>query len=322
MVAPKGPKRTRSAAKLDEETRSALEQASAETEGGLHQAKAEEYARLNAEEALAEVQVALAAQAAVEQERQARLKAEQTLAEARLAPGVEAENTDLFLTAPGEEGGERRFSFIVRLTVDERSQPRRTEVEHHPSGQKDAFPGLDVERLSTFMQACISRLAFPEPAIPPVPSPAPVEAPTPQPLGPAASLTISEVGVFRTGVPNLMVLTLNVAEDFLVQIRFQLQGSEAPLLTAQASSYEMHVYTSEVTTGLSKLLTSYRGKLVGDVSEYTTQIEAPGLSPGLYRLITLVTLQEPVKMIGHYKGPIIQVVGVEQPTPGLLASQI
>jgi len=55
-----------------------------------------------------------------------------------------------------EEGIEQRISFIVRLTVDERGQPRRTEIEHAKSGEKEAFPGLDVQRLVAFMKACLS----------------------------------------------------------------------------------------------------------------------------------------------------------------------
>ena len=51
---------------------------------------------------------------------------------------------------------EKRISFILRLTVDEQGQPRRTEVEHARSGNKEAYPGLDLQRLAAFMEACIS----------------------------------------------------------------------------------------------------------------------------------------------------------------------
>ena len=87
---------------------------------------------------------------------QARAEAQRALAEARKAMGAEAENTEPLPTALGGEGAERRVTFIVRLTVDERGQPRRTEVEHAQSGKKETFPGLDVQRLAAFMKACIS----------------------------------------------------------------------------------------------------------------------------------------------------------------------
>ena len=57
---------------------------------------------------------------------------------------------------------EKRISFILRLTVDERGQPRRTEVEHARSGNKETYPGLDLQRLAAFMEACISLPNHPE----------------------------------------------------------------------------------------------------------------------------------------------------------------
>jgi len=69
---------------------------------------------------------------------------------------AEAANTEPLPTALGEEGAEWRVTFIIRLTVDEQGQPRRTEIEHARSGKKETFPGLDVQRLAAFMQACTS----------------------------------------------------------------------------------------------------------------------------------------------------------------------
>jgi hypothetical protein len=69
--------------------------------------------------------------------------------------GAEAEKTEPLPAALGEGGAERRVTFVVRLTVDEQGQPRRTEVEHAKSGEKETFPGLDVQRLVAFMKACI-----------------------------------------------------------------------------------------------------------------------------------------------------------------------
>jgi hypothetical protein len=70
--------------------------------------------------------------------------------------GIEAEDMEPPSAALSEEGTERRITFIIRLTVDERGQPRRTEIEHAQSGQKETFPDLDVQRLAAFMKKCIS----------------------------------------------------------------------------------------------------------------------------------------------------------------------
>jgi hypothetical protein len=74
----------------------------------------------------------------------------------RPAAKPQAENAKPPPTTLGEEGTERRITFIIRLTVDERGQPRRTEIEHAQSGQKEILPDLDVQRLAAFMQKCIS----------------------------------------------------------------------------------------------------------------------------------------------------------------------
>jgi len=179
MAAQEVSQRKRPAAKLAEETRVELEKARAEVEAALARAKDEKRARLKAEEVLAEAQKALAAaRAEVEGERQARVKIEQAraeaqraLAKARQAMGTEAENTELPPTALGEEEAERRVTFIVRLTVDERGQPRRTEVEHAQSCKKETFAGLDVQRLVAFMKACINPPDYPGTDNPPITSP-------------------------------------------------------------------------------------------------------------------------------------------------------
>lgn len=87
---------------------------------------------------------------------QARAKAERTLEQIRKAMDTKEEHGNLPPSTPEEEGIEQRISFILRLTVDERGQPRRTEVEHAQSGKKETFSGLDVQRLVAFMKACIS----------------------------------------------------------------------------------------------------------------------------------------------------------------------
>ena len=85
-----------------------------------------------------------------------RAEAEAALVQVGQATGTEVKNTEPPSAPQREEGAERRVTFIVRLTVDERGQPRRIEVEHAKSGKKETFPGLDVQRLEAFMKACIS----------------------------------------------------------------------------------------------------------------------------------------------------------------------
>jgi len=316
MSAQEGSRRKAPAAKPDEGTKRAAETA----EAG---ATAEEQARRKEEEALTEAQeTAAAARAESEEERQAQVKTKRARSEAarpsteaRKASEAQAENLELSRTALEEAGAEQPVSFAVRLTVDARGQILRTQVEHAQSRKKETFPTLDVQRLAAFMKACISLPPAQEPAIHPEPSPARAGIPTPKSPRPASDLTVSDVRVFRIGAPGVSALTLNPAEACVVQARFQLQGPEAAALTTHDSAFEIKVYATALTGGTPGLLTTYNANLVKDVLDYTAQMPAPGLSPGLYRLITRVTLPAPTKMVGYHEGPIIEVIGEPSISP-------
>ena len=316
----------------------APERASAALEAAVARAWAEEQARLIAEEALARARQALAAgRVVVEEEHRARVSAEKALAEARAAlvaaqlemdrdelgaDPAEAgdpeerggESTESSPLAGREQGAERRVSFIIRLAVDERGQPRRTEVEHAQSRRKEIFLGLDTHRLVAFIEDCLGsavisegRPSSAEPALK-------EENPAPASPKPSAGLTIAEVGVFRAGAPG-MAFALNAAEAFVVRVRFQLQGPSAPALAAQASPYEIQIYAHDVTDGTSALLDTRRGTLAAGVLDYVTQKQVSGLATGLYRLVTLVKLPPPVKMVAYHERPVIHVTEAGEPAP-------
>lgn len=211
---------------------------------------------------------------------------------------------ETFLFAQVGGSAEQRVSFVVRVTFDARGRPLWTEVEHARSGKKEIFPSLDVQRLAAFVKVCIL--------------PARRRTATQEFTKRAVSLNILDVKIFSVHSPGMMTLTLDPDENFVVQCRFLLQGPDALSLTADGFSFQMKVYANEVTSGKSRLLTTHSANLVKDVLEYTHQADAPGLSPGLYRLITLVTLHTPIKMAAHHTRLIIHVAGIqafENPAP-------
>jgi len=320
------PKRDAPTEEPDQETRVAIEKAMAEAKVAKAQSRTEEKARLKAEKDIAGAQEALAAaQAKLEEEHQARIQAdkgreeaERALAQARKA-AMEVEVGSMEMPSPEmeERGAEQRVSFAVRLTVDEQGHPLWTEVEHPKSGTTDKFPSLDVQRLAAFMKACIGPGVIPELGVPPAPMP--VEEMSAHELRtPTTGLAISNVQTFRMGDPGLATLTLSPQEAFMVQASFRLQDPEASSLAAKETLYEIKLYANDVNRGKSLLMTTYRENLVKGVLEYTTQLQVTGLSLGLYRLLTLVTLQAPINMAGYYEGPVVEVVEI-QPTLGLVA---
>jgi hypothetical protein len=239
-------------------------------------------------------------EAEVEQDRQAQAEAAlvgtepgRAPAEANKASEPEAENPELPSVATGEKPEERPVSFRLRVTVDAQGEPLRTEIQPAKEDEKpEKFLGLNGQELAAYMRRHIS------------------EAPTPESLEPAISVTVSDVWVSRAQAPGVAALILNSGESFVVQTCFRL-GPEALSLTAQESAFQTEVLATELTSGKSILLATPKGKLTRDVLEYPVTMRAPGLPPGLYRLLTLVTLQPPINMLGHYEGPIIRVTAVE-----------
>lgn len=244
--------------------------------------------------------------------RQTRVKAEKASAKTKKTARGRAKKKKLPLIGLETAGAEQRVSFVVRLTIDEQGQPRRTEIEHAQSGKKEVFPAFDVEHLVNFIQACISPIS-PKPAIPATPPRAKARVPSSRISTSTVSLIVVDVQVFPVGIPTRMTLTLNSDEAFTIQTRFRLQGPDAPALAAQAIPFKVKVYSKEITSGTSSLLASLTANLAKDVAAYTAQTQPLSLPVGLYRLTTLVTLDAPIKLAGFLEGPIVDVVGIQSP---------
>lgn len=104
------------------------------------------------------------ARAQAKRERQARLEAEKALIKAQ--EKLAAAHLE---TGHNPQPHSRRFSFVVRLTLDEQGQFERTEIEHVSSGRKQNFLNLDGDRLVAFMKTCVNPETIPEDALPKTP---------------------------------------------------------------------------------------------------------------------------------------------------------
>ena len=201
----------------------------------------------------------------------------------------------------------KRVSFIVRLTVDELGQPQRTEIEQVENGRKQNFLDFDGESLVAFMMAeirpnLISKNVFLKP-------PAQKEiSPMPWPPGSKSNLVIFGVQVFHREKPRLTTLILTSQDPFVVQAHFQIQGIDADSVTIQEPLYKMSVYVNEVTSGKCGWLTTYTARLIRDELDYVASADIPKLSPGLYRLFTVVTLESINGMGAFYSNTIIRVI--------------
>lgn len=302
MAAQRDRKRKELLGQPDRETTAATEKAKIKSKRALASGRVKETTRIKSDEAWAKAQEALrTAQAKVKHERQARAKAEKALAEAQEVLAAVRLKDEY-------QARIRRVSFVVRLMIDERGQPQRTEIEEVASSKKQNFLGLDSERIIAFMKECASPAINPELDIPAAPSSKKIKHPIPGPLNPNSSLIVSEVRVFHPHDPDFMTLVLTRDEPFGIKAFFQLQGPNAQLPTFDTSAFEVKVYVNEVSSGKCKLLITYSAKLIQNVLEYIVPMEMPGLSPGLYRLFTIVTLYTPIKLAGFYGKTIIHIV--------------
>lgn len=221
-----------------------------------------------------------------------------------------AEKTGLADIKPAEEGTEQRISFIVRLTVDERGHPRRTEIEHAQSGKKATFLALNGQQLAAFIKGNIGLPVASEPSVPPEPPIVKAKekiVPQVKLQPPLSGLIITDVEVFHPETPGATTLVFGSDEEFLMQVNFQLRGPEASSLATQEAPFEVQVFANEVTSGKSTVLATHKTSLENDVLDYEPQMQVSGLSPGLYRLFTLVVVQGKPNMVGHFEGPVIHI---------------
>lgn len=244
------------------------------------------------EEALA------AAQAESKREQREKDKAEKASLKVQEAERVTAVNAELPVAASGENSEEKPVSFVVRVTVDERGNVRRTEVKHAKTGTKVVFPDLDGHKLTTFIMKHIRPPVATE--IRAKPS---VSEPIAPPPAPATILTIADIKIADNGAGFF----LTPDEAFVVENRFRLDGPEAASLAAREVAFEVKVYAKSVASGKTTFLAADDGNLVEGDLEYTAEMDVPGLSPGSYRLDTLVLLQEPANMVEYHEGPIFPV---------------
>jgi hypothetical protein len=236
-------------------------------------------------------------EAEAEQKRAAKEEIERDDAGDRPVPAASAEATAAeekkkeAISAGRKTSAEPPILFTMKVWVDEQYKPQRTDLVR--SGIRKSVPGLNLQGLIPFVEEYIKPPVAVESSVAP------------------EALTISDVQIYRAGVRGGADFTLGPGEAFTVKVRFRLLDEKLISLAAQKPAYQLQLYTNEITSGTSKQCeTESETKprhLVPDQVEYEPKITVSGLSPGIHRLITVVTLQLPGTMLGHYDGPLIRV---------------
>ncbi len=125
----------------------------------------------------------------------------------------------------------------------------------------------------------------------------------------ALDLTIADVRVLRTSMPGLTGVRFSPSEAFLVRVRLALQRLDVPLHSVAPLSFQVRVQAYEMSSGTYTMLATDQATVGADSAEITIDLQASGLPPGLYRLVTLATLGDSADVAGLYDGPVVTVAG-------------
>jgi hypothetical protein len=195
----------------------------------------------------------------------------------------------------------RRYSFIVRLTIEGLCKFQRVEIEQVPGIGKRKFLKLDGEQLASFMKECIGPMDNPKTFLPLDISDKESEDIRLNILRSNLQLVIKDISLFHPTEPNHRTFTLMQNKPFIVNISFTLIGADAEIPTKQETGYEIKIYGKEITKGTSELLTKHYGVLRKGLLEYIAPVEISGLTLGVYRLFTIINLNLPT-IITAFKG--------------------
>jgi hypothetical protein len=133
------------------------------------------------------------------------------------------------------------------------------------------------------------------------------EAPAPGRTDLALGPNVLDVRLLREGRPQVAALSVGLHETAIVQVRFVLRGADAHGLAAEESPFQVRVYAEDVTSGARSDVASHNAHLAKGSLEYELRMPALVLPMGLYRLVTVVSLEGPVRAIDYHEGPIVTV---------------
>jgi hypothetical protein len=276
--------------------RTQVEKLRLELKAASARARAEEKARLKLEEALAQAQAdAQDAQADAERERQMRLQAEQALSDVQKKPIAGP-------AIPAGSGAESRLVFILRLSLDENRQPKRVEIEENQTRKRDSIPGLDYRRISAFIQTFLSPLSLGEEQ-PAAQAPGPMKIAGEIERTPTIVITDVEVGDSQDPFNRLVFYPHDRVQ---VRIRFHLDNPDILPEVDRDEGFEIKLHARNRQDNTYQLVASQRQAVLPGLVQYSVELELRNLLPGLYSLFTVVSL--PSARLGRFfEGPVFEV---------------
>ena len=130
------------------------------------------------------------------------------------------------------------------------------------------------------------------------------------PPGPSSGrqVRIADIRVLPTGrsaTPGLGRPRLRAGEPF--RLRFTLQAVARPPASGMGSWFDVDVRACRLGGATTWLLASDRIGAVTGGTASTVEVAVPGLEPGQYRLLTLVTVGAATEVAAFHDGPVVTV---------------
>ena len=195
--------------------------------------------------------------------------------------------------------------FFDHITDEHGERIWQTRVYDGKSGDEEPLSGLDP---ALWVNWILDRAELPLPSGAFQTETTIAAEPTPsegEPGQPTEQTTIYEAGIEITDVqmPGVKAASAVQRKQLMVEVQFQISGSEAETLAAERGPFWIQVHGLGLENGALKFSTSKRGKLEPHKFEYTVQFEFPVPALGRYELQSLVLLPPPVERMALYEGP-------------------
>ncbi len=197
---------------------------------------------------------------------------------------------------------EKRASFVLRLSLDEQNQVRRSEFQHVQSSKKESASTLECERLMAFIESCIGPMESNKPsqAKPAEVVPAPAKTPTPARPRPTTKPSLLRFRKVELNNSSNFAIWSNPAEPLQINVNFVLDGE-----VSQPSEYTVQIYARSVDKGGSSLVATHNDRLSPGMEQYNATLEIEQLSLGLHQLSAVVrVIGGPM---GYCEGLMVQV---------------
>lgn len=119
-------------------------------------------------------------------------------------------------------------------------------------------------------------------------------------------LVVTDVRILDADEHDRAVSHLELDQPFVMELQLRVKAPGAEEVESAMAPLDVEVYADPITLGPASLVAEQKVTISGG-EESTAKLLVPGLPEGIYRLVTTVTGNEPVRLSGYHDGPVVSV---------------